>query len=204
MFQHLKSGAPSLKQAQQLLQLKEIYEEANSRVNVISRKDMDQFFVHHVMHSLALAHIFSFRDGAQIMDLGTGGGFPGIPLAIIFPNVNFHLVDSIGKKINIVLDVASRLALKNVTAQHTRAEHIRDRKFDGIVSRAVAPLRELWHWSTLLLRHHHHSYGLICLKGGDLNEEIKALKKPVGQWPIFEKIYEETWFREKYILQVRP
>lgn len=203
MFPKLKSGPFSEIQEQQLLQLQHLYAEANSRVNVISRKDMDHFFVHHVMHSLAIAQVFSFRDGAEILDLGTGGGFPGIPLAITLPNVGFHLVDSIGKKIKVVLEIAAQLSLKNVTAQHTRAEMIRNRKFDGVVSRAVAPLKELWHWSAPLLRHH-HSYGLVCLKGGDLTDEIKVLKKPVKRWDIFENIYSDEWFREKYILQVKP
>lgn len=192
------------KQEVQLSQLKAIYEDANSRVNVISRKDMDQFFVHHVMHSLAIAHVFTFRNDCHILDLGCGGGFPGIPLAIVFPNVKFHLVDSIGKKINIVLEVAESLSLKNVTARHARAESVKDHKFDGVISRAVAPLKELWQWSAPLLRHQQHSYGLVCLKGGDLREEIKQLKRKVQSWPIYEAIYPEEWFREKYVIQVRP
>ncbi len=192
------------KQHEQLSQLKSIYEEANSRVNVISRKDMDQFFVHHVMHSLAIAHVISFRNDCHILDLGCGGGFPGIPLAIAFPNAKFHLVDSIGKKIKVVLEVAEKLALENVTARHARAESIRDHKFDSVISRAVAPLKDLWQWSAPLLRHQQASYGLICLKGGDLQHEIKQLKRKVQSWPIYERIYSEDWFKEKYVLQVRP
>ena len=203
-LQGLQLNDLTRKQEEQLSQLKTIYEEANSRINVISRKDMDQFFVHHVMHSLAIAYMISFRNDSHILDLGCGGGFPGIPLAIVFPNVKFHLVDSIGKKINVVLEVAEKLSLQNVAARHARAESIKDHKFDGVISRAVAPLQELWQWSAPLLRHQQHSYGLICLKGGDLREEIKQLKRKVQCWPIYEAIYTEEWFKEKYILQVRP
>ena len=140
------------KQLQQFARLKDLYEEWNQKINVISRKDMDHFYEHHVLHSLSIATQFDFPDGYQIMDLGAGGGFPGIPLAIFFPEVHFHLVDSINKKLKVAEAVAEAIELKNVTVQHTRAEDIKDKKFDVVVSRAVAPLKDLWYWSKPLLK----------------------------------------------------
>ena len=140
------------KQLKQFAALKDLYEEWNQKINVISRKDMDHFYEHHVLHSLSIATQFNFPDEYQIMDLGCGGGFPGIPLAIFFPNVHFHLVDSINKKLKVAEAVAGAIDLKNVTVQHTRAEDIKDKKFDVVVSRAVAPLKDLWYWSKPLLK----------------------------------------------------
>ena len=137
---------------QQFGALKNLYEKWNQKINVISRKDIDNFYEHHVLHSLAIATQFNFPGGYEVMDLGTGGGFPGIPLAIFFPDVHFHLVDSINKKLEVSKAVASALELKNVTIQHTRAEDIKNRKFDVIVSRAVASLKDLWIWSKPLLK----------------------------------------------------
>lgn len=191
-------------QQAQLLQLKDLYEDLNQKINVISRKDMEGFYIHHVLHSLAIANVFSFEAGCNIMDLGSGGGFPGIPLAIYFPQVQFHLVDSIGKKLKVVEQVADALQLNNVSVQHARAEDIRDRRFDGVLSRAVAPMKELWKWSEPLLnKKSSHYYGLICLKGGELDDEISQVNRKVGKWEIYKKIYDDPWFQNKYILQIR-
>lgn len=194
------------KQIQQFAALKNLYEEWNQKINVISRKDMDHFYEHHVLHSLAIATQFNFPDGYEIMDLGTGGGFPGIPLAIFFPEVHFHLVDSINKKLKVAEAVASEIGLKNITIQHSRAKDIKDRKFDVVVSRAVAPLKDLWFWSKPLLKKKPVDQpkkitGLICLKGGDLNKEISESGCRTGIWKI-ENIFEEDFFKEKYILQI--
>jgi 16S rRNA (guanine527-N7)-methyltransferase len=139
-------------QIQQLSALEALYKDWNSKINVISRKDEDHLYEKHVLHSLSVAAVFNFKDGMSVLDLGTGGGFPGIPLAIFFPSVNFYLADSIGKKIKVVQAVADELELKNVTAHHTRVEDIKNKKFDTVVSRAVAPLGELWKWSKPLLK----------------------------------------------------
>ena len=131
------------KQMQQFAALGPLYAEWNAKINVISRKDIDALYEKHVLHSLSIASIFNFQSGIEIIDIGTGGGFPGIPLAIYFPQVRFHLVDSIGKKLKVVNEVVRALGLENISFQHTRAESIRDRKFDFAVSRAVAPLKDL-------------------------------------------------------------
>ena len=205
-------------QLEQLNALEHLYKEWNTKINVISRKDIDGLHEKHVLHSLSIAAMFDFGDGTEIIDIGTGGGFPGIPLAIFFPNVRFHLVDSIAKKLKVVDAVATAIDLKNVTTQHTRAEEIKDRKFDFAVSRAVAPLKELWGWAKPLLRnskfenrkskipdrksgtqHMRYSSGLICLKGGDLTTEIKETGTRPRVMEIFG-IFPEDFFREKYIL----
>lgn len=194
----------SAQQLEMLHQLKDIYTFWNSRINVISRKDMDRFNVHHVLHSLAIAQIFDFKHNRRVMDLGCGGGFPGIPLAICFPEVQFHLVDSIGKKIKVVQEVSKELGLHNVSAQHTRAEEVHNRKFDCVVSRAVAPLKELLRWTTPLIdKKNKNSYGLICLKGGDLAQEISDAGKRVYIHEIRGPIFKDEWFQEKYVLQVK-
>lgn len=182
-------------------QLKDLYAEWNEKINVISRKDMDNFYEHHVLHSLAIATQFEFTAGMQVMDLGCGGGFPGIPLAIFFPQTQFHMVDSINKKLKVVSEIAEAIGLSNVTVQHTRAEDIKDRKFDVVVSRAVAPLKDLWHWSKPLLKKRDQPNGLICLKGGDLSKEIFESQCRPRIWEI-EKLFEEPFFKEKYLLQV--
>jgi 16S rRNA (guanine527-N7)-methyltransferase len=193
-------------QVQQFCALKNLYEEWNQKINVISRKDIDNFYEHHVLHSLAIATQFYFPGGSEVMDLGTGGGFPGIPLAIFFPDVHFHLVDSINKKLEVPKAVASGLELKNVTMQHTRAEDIKNKKFDVIVSRAVASLKDLWIWSNPLLKREllfqpKKINSLICLKGGDLSKEIYQSGVRPKVWAI-DKIFEEEFFKEKYILQL--
>ena len=196
----------SEKQQSQFGALKELYTEWNEKINVISRKDIDNFYEHHVLHSLAIATQFEFPDGYNVIDIGTGGGFPGIPLAIFFPQVQFHLVDSINKKLKVVNEVTSAIGLTNVTIQHTRAEQIKDKKFDVVISRAVAPLKDLWYWSRPLLKKKPVDQpkklsGLICLKGGDLSKEISESGLRPKAWEI-EKIFEEDFFKAKYILYV--
>jgi len=189
-------------QSKQFAALKGLYAEWNEKINVISRKDMDNFYEHHVLHSLAIATQFDFAAGAQIMDFGCGGGLPGIPLAIFFPEVNFYLVDSIQKKLKVANEIASAIGLKNITTQHTRVEDIKDKKFDAVVSRAVAPLKDLWFWSKPLLKKEKiKNSGLICLKGGDLTQEISDSRCKPRAWEI-EKIFAEPFFKEKYLLQV--
>lgn len=190
-------------QVNQLQQLDVLYREWNEKINVISRKDIDGLYEKHILHSLSIAAAFDFADGSEIADLGTGGGFPGIPLAIFFPNVRFHLVDSIGKKLKVVEAVAEGTGLKNVTTQHGRMEEVRNRKFDFIVSRAVAPLKELWQWSRPLLKTvplaGNQQPGLICLKGGDLTAEISESGLRPRMMEIHD-IFPEPYFQEKYIL----
>ncbi len=194
-------------QLEQFRKLEAVYKEWNEKINVISRRDIDALYEKHVLHSLAIAASCSFDDGAEIVDIGTGGGFPGIPLAIFFPNVSFLLADSIGKKIKVVEEVVGAIGLKNVSAVHGRVEEIRGRTFDYAVSRAVAPLGELWKWINPLIRQGQKSdefpNGLICLKGGDLSNEINdsGLKKIVQAWSV-HNIFPEPAFEEKYIVYV--
>jgi 16S rRNA (guanine527-N7)-methyltransferase len=183
----------------QLSALGDLYKEWNAKINVISRKDIDGLYEKHILHSLAIAATFDFQPDMEVIDIGTGGGFPGIPLAIFFPRTRFHLVDSIGKKIKVVDAIAAAIGLTNVTTAHIRAEEIKGRKFDAAVSRAVAPLQDLWTWSNPLLRK--SRFGLICLKGGDLAAEISDS----GLHPrIIEinQIFPLDCFKEKYVLQV--
>ncbi len=193
-------------QSRQFRALQPLYAEWNQKINVISRKDVDNFYEHHVLHSLAIATQFDFPDNYEIMDLGTGGGFPGIPLAIFFPEVHFHLVDSINKKLKVIEGVVAETGLRNVTVQHSRAEDIRDRKFDMVLSRAVAPLKDLWFWSKPLLKKKSINEpkklnGLVCLKGGDLAKEISESGCRPRIWEV-EKIFEEEFFKEKCMLYV--
>ncbi len=192
-------------QLEQLGALDALYADWNSKINVISRKDMESLYEKHVLHSLSIAAAFEWAPGLEVVDLGTGGGFPGIPLAIFYPEVRFHLVDSIGKKIKVVQAVSEALGLKNVTAQHSRVEEIKNRKFDYVVSRAVAPLKDLWHWSKPLLKKpsstQHRNPGLICLKGGDLTTEIAESSCKPTVLEMYE-IFPEDYFKEKYLLFV--
>lgn len=189
----------------QLTQFKELaplYSLWNDKINVISRKDMDHFYEHHVLHSLSIAKKFSFTEQMNVMDLGSGGGFPGIPLAILFPATRFLLVDSINKKLKVAAEIASSIGLDNIITRHIRAEDIKDKKFDVVVSRAVAPLKDLWKWSRpLLLRTGHETNGLICLKGGDLAHEISESGCKPRSWEI-HSLFPEPFFEEKYLLQV--
>ena len=178
----------------QLTQLLPLYEEWNSQINVISRKDLDQLYVRHVLHSLAIHKFLQFAPGSRVLDIGTGGGFPGIPLAILNPEVQFVLVDSIGKKIKVVQEVSQAIGLQNVTAIHGRAENTRG-SFDFVVSRAVAELSLLLQWSRGKISTKQLNAvpnGLICLKGGDLKEEFKGLSKDI-------EVYElQSWFSNAF------
>jgi 16S rRNA (guanine527-N7)-methyltransferase len=193
----------SKKQIEQFAALKDLYEEWNKKINVISRRDMINFYEHHVLHSLAIAKKFNFPRGYEVIDMGTGGGFPGIPLAIFFPDVHFHLVDSIHKKIKVAKEIAHAINLENVTTQHVRAEEINSKRFDVVVSRAVAPLKDLCLWSSLLIQNSklktQNLHGLICLKGGDLNKEIMESGCSTEIYNI-DSLFEEDFFKEKYIL----
>jgi 16S rRNA (guanine527-N7)-methyltransferase len=192
------------RQLEQFSSLEGLYKEWNEKINVISRKDIESLYEKHILHSLSIAAAFEFVEGTELLDLGTGGGFPGIPLAIFFPAVRFHLADSIGKKIKVVTAISEALELKNVTIQHTRAEEIKDRRFDFVVSRAVAPLKDLWKWSLPLLKKPANSRmpgGLICLKGGELAQEIAESNCRPRVIEIVE-LFPEEYFKEKFILFV--
>ena len=206
------------RQLEQFGALPDLYNDWNSKINVISRKDIDSLYEKHVLHSLSIAAVFEWKPGMEVIDIGTGGGFPGIPLAIFFPDVQFHLVDSIGKKIKVVNGIKESLNLNNVSTQHIRAEEIKNRKFDSVVSRAVAPLKDLLSWSKPLLKKkpsvrnaspltpnnedgEQSTHGLICLKGGNLIKEIiESNSKPLSI-EIYE-LFREEYFREKYIVFV--
>ena len=195
-------------QLRQFLALNDLYHEWNSKINVISRKDIDSLYEKHILHSLTIAAVFDFNPGTEVIDIGTGGGFPGIPLAIYFPEVKFHLVDSIAKKLKVVNAVAEFTGLKNVTTEHIRAEEIKNRKFDFVVSRAVAPLKDLWNWSRPLLKKSSESENselkspsLICLKGGDLSVEIQESGVRANIIEISE-LFPEEYFNEKYLLHI--
>jgi 16S rRNA (guanine527-N7)-methyltransferase len=191
-------------QLRQFQLLERLYKEWNQQINVISRKDIDSLYEKHVLHSLSIAATFEFTDNMDIIDLGTGGGFPGIPLAIFFPQVKFHLVDSIAKKLKVVQAVAEGIGLQNVTTQHSRIEDIKNRKFDFVVSRAVAPLKDLWRWSKPLLKIKTQSEftpGLISLKGGDLAVEIQESGVKPKIMDVVS-IFPEESFKEKYLLYV--
>jgi 16S rRNA (guanine527-N7)-methyltransferase len=191
-------------QTKQFAALGELYSDWNSKINVISRKDIESLYEKHILHSLSIAAVIEFQPGTQIIDIGTGGGFPGIPLAIMFPEVQFHLVDSIAKKLKVVQGVAEGVGLTNVTVQHTRAEEIKNRKFDFVVSRAVAPLKDLWTWGKPLIKKGNTQElpnGLICLKGGDLAQEIFESGLRPRMVPI-DQIFKEEYFKEKFLLHV--
>ncbi len=191
-------------QLRQLELLGGLYKEWNEKINVISRKDIDSLYERHVLHSLAIAAVFDLNDNTEVLDLGTGGGFPGIPLAIFFPNVKFHLVDSIAKKLKVVEAVAEGVGLKNVTVQHSRIEDIKNRKADYVVSRAVAPLKDLWRWSKPFLKIKTQTEltpGLICLKGGDLALEISESRTRPRVIELTE-IFDEELFKDKFLLYV--
>jgi len=193
----------SEQQQQQLAQLLPLYNHWNSQINVISRKDLDQLYVRHVLHSLAIHKFLRFAPGSRVLDIGTGGGFPGIPLAIFNPEVNFVLVDSIGKKIHVVNEVCQAIGLTNVTAIHERAEKIKG-PFDFVVSRAVAEMRLLLQWSQGKIAQKQINAlpnGLICLKGGDLSDELKGLGKDIETYPL-QSWFSDTFFETKKLVYV--
>lgn len=197
----------SEKQLQQFEALGPLYHDWNTKVNLISRKDIGNLYVHHVLHSLAIAKVIAFKPGAEVLDIGTGGGFPGVPLAILFPETTFHLIDGTLKKIRVVQDVIEQIGLDNASAQQIRAEELKGRKFDFVVSRAVAELPRLFEWSRRFFKSEHQHVipnGLLALKGGNVAKEIKAL--PKGEYaeshPVSE-FFEEPFFEEKYVIYVQ-
>jgi len=192
------------KQKAQFDQLGELYTLWNNQINVISRKDMDNFYLHHVLHSLSIAKIVKFKDFTEVMDAGTGGGFPGLPLAIMFPDVNFFLVDSIGKKIKVVNEVSTSLGLKNLTAQQIRMEQV-DKTFDFIISRAVTYLPDFMKWTGY--KFHQKSFnklknGILYLKGGDISEEINAVKRFKTKTYNLNTHFQEEFFETKKLVHV--
>jgi 16S rRNA (guanine527-N7)-methyltransferase len=193
----------TVKQKDQFAQLEELYREWNAQINVISRKDIDQLYVRHILHSLGIAKAIQFEPNTMILDVGTGGGFPGIPLAIMFPDCQFHLVDSIGKKIKVVNGVAEALGLENLTAEHARAEEVKD-KYDFVVSRAVTRLKPFYRWvHDKVKRPGFNSLdnGILYLKGGDLDEELKEAKKPHQLFELSD-YFSEDFFETKKVVFV--
>lgn len=182
-------------------ELEGLYRHWNARINVISRKDIDNLMVHHVLHSLSIAKIISFIKGTRIMDIGTGGGFPGIPLAIMFPHCRFTLVDSVAKKAVVAQEVANALGLDNVSVVRTRAEEYPE-KFDFVVSRAVAPIPQLIEWTEKNVRPggaNPLANGMIFLKGGDITAELKPYRRYCEKWSI-QNFFAEEYFEQKYIV----
>ncbi len=193
----------SEKQREQFRQLGELYPTWNAQINVVSRKDIDSLYLHHVLHSLGIAQFIHFVPGTRILDVGTGGGFPGIPLAILFPEVQFHLVDSIGKKIKVVREVASAIGLENVEAYHLRAEQL-DERYDFVVSRAVTRLADFYPWvRNKFLKKDKNAIpnGILYLKGGDLREELREARLPAEVHPLSD-YFEEDFFETKHIVYI--
>lgn len=190
-------------QIEQLSQLDSLYHDWNSKINVISRKDIDNLYEHHVLHSMSIAKAIRFKPGTEIMDLGTGGGFPGIPLAILFPECHFHLVDSIGKKIKVCTEVAKEIGLSNVSFHHCRAEEEKA-LFDFVVSRAVMPLADLVKIIRKNIKKENHNAlpnGLLCLKGGELENEIQPFRHH-AMITSLDDFYEEEFFKTKKLVYV--
>ncbi len=191
-------------QLQQFEQLPELYNYWNNQINVISRKDIDQLYERHVLHSLGIAKVMPFLPGENVLDVGTGGGFPGIPLAILFPETQFFLVDSIGKKIKVVQEVASALGLQNLKAAHLRAEQV-DEKFDFVVSRAVTRIKEFYPWVKNKFSKDSKNIlpnGILYLKGGDLAEEIVESGLKVKQYYL-KDFFDEEFFETKQVIYVK-
>lgn len=189
------------RQREQFAALLPMYEEWNAQINVISRKDMDHFYEHHVLHSLSIAKVIQFRSMCEILDVGTGGGFPGVPLAIMFPDARFTLIDSIGKKIKVVTDVVGRLSLTNTKVQQIRAEQL-EGEFDFVVSRAVTTLGEFVPWVKRKIsktQYHPLHNGIFYLKGGDLTNELFTFRHKVRTWEIND-FFEEEYFETKKVI----
>ena len=189
-------------QKEQFSKLQELYQHWNSKINVVSRMDMQNLYLKHILHSLAIAKVIDFADGTKIIDVGTGGGFPGIPLAILFPNVEFLLVDSIGKKIKVVNDIAENIGLRNLQAEHKRAEQVVG-KFDFVVSRAVTRMKVFQQWVRKMISTKQKNSlfnGIIYLKGGDLTEELHGIKN-VDIYDISD-FFEEDFFKTKKIVYI--
>ncbi len=203
--QEVQTYFPEFSQ-QQLARFEELlplYKHWNSQINVVSRKDIDELYVRHVLHSLAIAKVINFQSGASVLDVGTGGGFPGIPLAIAFPDTHFHLVDSIGKKIKVVNEVAEALQLTNVEAEQSRAENIKG-EYDFVVSRAVTRIKPFWSWIHQNFKkenNHALKNGILYLKGGDLTEEMEELKKPWIEHSI-QKFFDHEFFETKKVVYI--
>lgn len=190
-------------QKRQFAALYDLYTDWNSKINVISRKDIENLYEHHVLHSLGIAKVIRFKPGTKVMDLGTGGGFPGIPLAILFPEVQFHLVDSIGKKVRVATEIAGSIGLKNVTTRHARAEEEKQ-LFDFVVSRAVMPLTDLLKIIRKNISPKQQNAlpnGLICLKGGELEKETMPVKNKTTMWNLKE-FFGEEFFKTKKVVYV--
>jgi 16S rRNA (guanine527-N7)-methyltransferase len=188
------------KQLKQLESLFEIYKHWNSRINVISRKDMDYFYLHHVLHSLSIVKFIEFKAGTKILDVGTGGGFPGVPLAIVFPEVHFYLADSVGKKIKVINDVKEKLGLDNISTHYDRVENL-EFKVDFVVCRAVATLETLINWSADRIsdqQNHSIRNGFLCLKGGDLSYELSNFKN--AQVVPLKEYFGEGFFETKKLV----
>lgn len=191
----------SEKQIEQFDRLQALYEDWNAKINVISRKDMEQFYVHHVLHSLGIAKVMGFEPGTKVLDIGTGGGFPGIPLAILFPDTHFHLVDSIGKKISVVKEVAKALKLSNVEAQQARAETL-VRKYDFVVSRAVTRMANFYPWVKGKIKRedfNEFQNGILYLKGGDVDEEMEELDRSYVTYHL-DDYFKEDFFETKKVV----
>ena len=205
MIEIIKKYFPQLtpKQEEQFVAIDALYHDWNAKINVISRKDIDNLYEHHILHSLAIAKYINFREGTNVLDFGTGGGFPGVPLAIFFPEANFKLIDGTGKKVRVAQEVADAIGLENVLPSHLRGEEEKG-KFDFIVSRAVMPLPDLMKIVKKNIASDQHNVlpnGVIVLKGGNLDEELKpykniAEKTELSQW------FDEEWFKEKYLIYV--
>ena len=193
----------SEQQCQQLAALYDLYTDWNAKINVISRKDIENLYLHHVLHSLGIVKMLRFKDGSSVMDVGTGGGFPGIPLAIFFPQVQFHLVDSIGKKIKVGQAVAEAIGLKNITFRHCRVEEEKE-KYDFVVSRAVMPLADLVKLVRKNIKKEQHNAlpnGLICLKGGELQHEILPFRNQALSLKLRD-YFKEEFFKKKKVVYV--
>lgn len=190
-------------QRERFAKLQALYSEWNEKINVISRKDIDNLYVNHVLHSLAIAKVISFADGTRLLDVGTGGGFPGIPLAIMFPNCQFHLVDSIGKKITVVNAVSDALGLTNVKGEHIRVEQVKD-KYDFVVSRAVTRFDAFYNLTRKCVRqggNNQLANGILYLKGGDFDDELKAVKREYELFNI-QDFFDEPFFETKKVIHL--